>query len=117
MSPTLQLPTSAALGLASEQAAGELERHLEAVRVELELRTAELEAARVTAQAGPWAGAKAHLVFFQGPEGYELVEQAGPPPGEGSAADLPGLRAQVVVRIARSPFPGDALPCAYLSAA
>ena len=103
--------------LASEQAAGELERHLEAVRVELELRTAELEAARATAQAGPWAGALAHLVFFQGPDGYELVERPGPPPREGSPVDLPGLRAHIVVRIARSPFPGDALPCAYLSAA
>ena len=102
---------------ASEQAAGELEHRLEAVRVELELRTAELEAARAAAQVAPWAGAEAHLVFFHGPNGYELVERSGPPPPEGSPVDLPGLRAQVVVRIARSPFPGDALPCAYLSPA
>lgn len=103
--------------LASELAADELERHLEVVRVELEQRTAEFEAARAAAQAGPWAGAQAHLVFFQGPDGYQLVERTGPPPSAGSPIELPGLPAQIVARIAHSPFPGDALPCAYLVAA
>ena len=59
--------------------------------------------------AGRWDAAESHLVFFQGPDGYELVERSGPPPSEGSSID-----AQIVARVASAPIPGSALPCAYL---
>jgi prefoldin subunit 5 len=61
--------------------------------------------------AGRWDAAESHLVFFQGAEGYELVERSGPPPSEGSTVD-----SRLVARIASAPFPGSALPCAYLVA-
>src|SRR5262249_56599905 len=75
--------------LASEQAIGELERQVAAAERELAERNATLE--QVTAEleelrsapsipVGPWADAQKHLLFFQGPDGYELVERDGPPP-------------------------------------
>jgi hypothetical protein len=65
--------------------------------------------------AGPWASAERHLLFFQGAEGYELVERAGPPPAAGDRVEVPG-GARTVARIAASPAPGPRLPCAYLVA-
>ena len=38
----------------------------------------------------PWAAAESHLLFFQGSEGYELVERTGPPPAAGDRVDVPG---------------------------
>jgi hypothetical protein len=74
---------------------------------------AELQAAPAPAPApaGRWDAAESHLVFFQGPDGYELVERSGPPPSEGSS-----IGEQIVARIASAPIPGSALPCAYLVA-
>ncbi len=66
--------------------------------------------------ADPWASAERHLLFFQGAEGYELVERAGPPPAAGDRVEVPG-GAQIVARIAASPAPGPRLPCAFLLAA
>ncbi len=66
--------------------------------------------------ADPWASAERHLLFFQGAEGYELVERAGPPPAAGDRVEVPG-GACFVARIAASPAPGPRLPCAYLIAA
>jgi hypothetical protein len=66
--------------------------------------------------ADPWASAERHLLFFQGNEGYELVERAGPPPAAGDRVEVPG-GSHLVARIAGSPAPGPRLPCAYLIAA
>ena len=61
--------------------------------------------------AGRWDAAESHLVFFQGKDGYELHERSGPPPIEGSKVGQ-----QQVARVSSAPFPGSALPCAYLVA-
>jgi len=91
----------------------ELERALASVRAELEeLQNAPAPEPEPTPEpAGRWDAAESHLVFFQGAEGYELVERSGPPPSEGSTVD-----SRLVARIASAPFPGSALPCAYLVA-
>jgi hypothetical protein len=92
-----------------EQAlAREVERGA-AVRAELEERQA--APAPEPEPAGRWDAAESHLVFFQGADGYELVERSGPPPSEGSS-----IGEQIVARIASAPIPGSALPCAYLVA-
>jgi hypothetical protein len=70
----------------------------------------------VTAAADPWASAERHLLFFQGREGYELVERAGAPPAAGDRVEVPG-GTHLVARIAASPAPGPRLPCAFLIAA
>jgi hypothetical protein len=72
-------------------------------------------AATATATDDRWAAAERHLLFFSGSEGYELVERAGPPPSAGDRVDVPG-GPQLVARVAASPTPGRALPCAYLAA-
>ena len=91
-----------------QELAREVERGT-AVRAELE----QLQAAPAPAPtpAGRWDAAESHLVFFQGTDGYELVERSGPPPSEGSS-----VGDQIVARIASAPIPGSALPCAYLVA-
>ena len=88
------------------------------IKAEYEEKLAELVAslAEATAAAAPWASAERHLLFFQGREGYELVERAGPPPAAGDRVDVPG-GTHLVARIAASPAPGPRLPCAYLIAA
>jgi chromosome segregation ATPase len=79
------------------------------LRAELEqLQTAPAPA---PTPAGRWGAAESHLVFFQGTDGYELVERSGPPPSEGSS-----VGDKTVARIASAPIPGSALPCAYLVA-
>ena len=94
---------------------------LEELQVALEVRDAALAelAAKVEASSPPepdrWADAERHLLFFKGPEGYELVERAGPPPRNGDVVQVPG-GAMTVVRLAASPTPGAKLPCAYLAA-
>jgi hypothetical protein len=97
-----------------ESARAELEQALAREVERVALVRAELDElqnvpASEPAPAGRWAGAESHLVFFQGADGYELVERAGPPPSEGSTVD-----ALTVARIAPAPIPGSALPCAYL---
>jgi hypothetical protein len=77
---------------------------------EVASRDAEIAELRAV-PAGRWDSAESHLVFFQGVEGYELHERSGPPPNEGSR-----VGAQMVARISTAPFPGSALPCAYLVA-
>ena len=92
-----------------EQAlAREVER-VAATRAELEELQAAPEPEPETEPAGRWDAAESHLVFFQGADGYELVERPGPPPSEGSS-----VGEQIVARIASAPIPGSALPCAYL---
>jgi hypothetical protein len=64
---------------------------------------------------GRWASADRHLLFFQGLEGYELLERSGPPPAPGSTVLLDhGVHA--VARVGASAAPGRTIPCAYLIA-
>jgi DNA repair exonuclease SbcCD ATPase subunit len=94
---------------------------LQAVRVALEGRDAAIAdlVAKVEASSAPapdrWAGAERHLLFFQGADGYELVERSGPPPRDGDVVQVPG-GPMTVARLASSPTPGEKLPCAYLTA-
>jgi hypothetical protein len=88
------------------------ETHERVASLEAEVATREAEIAeRSVTPAGRWDAAQSHLVFFQGKEGYELHERSGPPPIEGSKVGQ-----QLVARISSAPFPGSALPCAYLVA-
>ena len=102
---------------ASESARAELEQqlteaHERVASLEAEVATREAEIAeRSVTPAGRWDAAQSHLVFFQGKDGYELHERSGPPPLEGSKVGQ-----QMVARISSAPFPGSALPCAYLVA-
>jgi fused signal recognition particle receptor len=94
---------------------------LQAARVALEGRDAAIAdlVAKVEASSAPapdrWAGAERHLLFFQGADGYELVERAGPPPRDGEVVQVPG-GPMTVARLAAAPTPGAKLPCAYLAA-
>jgi hypothetical protein len=114
----------AALGAdltAAEAAASAVRQELETRLADAEERTASLETevaardAELTdlraAPGGRWDAAESHLVFFQGAEGYELQERSGPPPSVGSA-----VGDRIVTRVTVAPFPGSALPCAYLLA-
>ena len=86
--------------------------HERVASLEAEVATREAEIVEQTAvPAGRWDAAQSHLVFFQGKDGYELHERSGPPPVEGSKVGQ-----QLVARISSAPFPGSALPCAYLVA-
>ncbi len=93
--------------LASERARGELEARLASLEAELAEQNKELEHAREVL-AFRWATAEKHLLFFQGADGYELVEQDGPPPSPGTK-----VGEHVVARVAAGALPGE-LPCAYL---
>jgi chromosome segregation ATPase len=100
-----------------ESARDRLEQQLAEARertasLETELAARDAERAEVPpVPAGRWDFAESHLVFFQGAQGYELVERSGPPPSEGSSVGT-----QIVARISSAPIPGSALPCAYLVA-
>jgi DNA repair exonuclease SbcCD ATPase subunit len=56
-----------------------------------------------------------HLVLVQLGDRYELLEREGSPPGCGAPLELPELcdGLLVVAGSGRSPFPGDARPCAF----
>ena len=58
-------------------------------------------------------GRGGHLVFVWSPAGYTLEERGGDPPQVGTQVE-DGERRFEVARIAPSPLPGDARPCAYL---
>jgi uncharacterized coiled-coil protein SlyX len=96
-----------ASALASERARGELEARLATVEAELAGQNEELEHLREVV-AFRWAAAERHLLFFQGADGYELVERDGPPPTPGTK-----VGEHVVARVAAGAVPGE-LPCAYL---
>jgi DNA repair exonuclease SbcCD ATPase subunit len=104
-------------GLVAERDAALVE--LETLTVALDGRDAaiaELVAKLETAtapQPARWAGADRHLLYFRGPETYELVERAGPPPAAGDVVDVP-CGAKTVARVAAAPMPGTPLACAYL---
>ena len=73
--------------------------------------------ARRTAPAPPVASEEhGHLVFFPYAERYFLIERRGSLPLLGSEVFLgpPAESTYVVTKVAASPLPGDARPCAYL---
>jgi phage shock protein A len=99
-----------AVRVALEQQLTEAHERMASLQAEVATREAEI-VEQVAVPAGRWDSAESHLVFFQGKEGYELHERSGPPPIEGSKVGQ-----QMVARISSAPFPGSALPCAYLVA-
>lgn len=99
-----------AVRVALEQQLTEAHERVASLQAEVATREAEI-AERSVVPAGRWDSAESHLVFFQGKDGYELHERSGPPPIEGSKVGQ-----QQVARISSAPFPGSALPCAYLVA-
>jgi hypothetical protein len=65
-------------------------------------------------QAEP-AAEGSHLLFVPSPVGYELVERGGDSPAAGALLELDDREGRfAVIRIVRSPLPGDGRPCAYL---
>jgi len=58
-----------------------------------------------------------HLLLVPTPEGYELLERPGGAPAAGSVVDLGGGWRGEVVKVVRSPLPGDRRRCAYLQQA
>jgi septal ring factor EnvC (AmiA/AmiB activator) len=90
-------------------------RRAQATRFLTRLREPGLEAPPNPAPAP----ADSHLVFVQLAGRYELVEQAGPPPARNTILELPELHGAplVVAGLSRSPLPGDARPCAFLTPA
>ena len=59
--------------------------------------------------------ADGHLLFIWKPSGYELREASGDPPNVGDEVDADEGKLRVT-KIAPSPLPNDARPCAYLVA-
>ncbi len=102
---------------ASEQAMLELDGKLSLAEGEFVPREPGLDTVGCSSDVAPAARAQAHLIFFQSAGGYELIEREGHPPPEGSKVELPTGPMQVVRRVARSPYPDNALPCAYLTPA
>ena len=61
--------------------------------------------------------AASFLALVPAPDGYRLVALEGTLPAPGEGLDVPeDERTLVVARLGRSPYPGDARPCAYLQA-
>ena len=89
-----------------EGAVGAHEAALAARRDEVDERARELE------PSAP-APEPAHLLFVPGPDGYELVGREGPCPRRGETVLL-GERRFLVVKVARSPLPGDLRHCAFI---
>ena len=58
-------------------------------------------------------GESGYLVFVWKPTGYELQEREGDPPSAGAEVEEEG-KTMRVTKVAPSPLPGDARPCAYL---
>jgi hypothetical protein len=59
--------------------------------------------------------ADGHLLFICKPSGYELRVEQGEPPAVGSEVEADNERL-LVTKLAPSPLPNDARPCAYLQA-
>ena len=57
-----------------------------------------------------------HLLYIWTPTGYRLQERDGPPPAVGDMIELGELGRQEVQKVGASPLPGDARPCAFLTA-
>src|SRR5579859_6145077 len=59
------------------------------------------------------AAQRSHLLFVPLPTGYAIVEHEGPAPAVGGEVEVDG-RCLVVLKLGRSPLPGDSRRCAYL---
>ena len=57
-----------------------------------------------------------YLLFIWTPTGYRLEERTGDPPAVGTMVELGELGRQEVQKVGPSPLPGDARPCAFLTA-
>ena len=64
--------------------------------------------------ATPPAAAAGWVAFLSSPHGYRLVEGEGEVPRAGAPLELEGATHHVV-RVGRSPLPGDARRCVYLA--
>ena len=91
-----------------EEEAAALRTDLVASEVELRVAREELEEAR----APEPVPVTEHVVFVRSGARYALVAAEGPPPEPGTRLDVED-RAYLVLKVGRSPFPGDARPCAY----
>ena len=106
-----------------EEAAAERNAALEQTASELvdrERRLAERERAGdvvsdLVVPSGPELEAATHLLYVAR-DGWQLVERDGPAPTLDAPVEVDG-QALVVVRIGRSPLPGDLRTCAYLEPA
>ena len=58
-----------------------------------------------------------HLCLLPTPDGYKLLERPGGAPAAGSMVDLGEGWGGEVVKVGRSPLPGDSRRCAYLQQA
>lgn len=98
-----------ARALAAEAAARRREDELRAAEHRLAARADE----RSTSASPP--PASACVLFVPSASGYRLVPLERPPPQLGEQIDLAG-ETFVVLRVGRSPLPGDGRPCAFLAA-
>jgi hypothetical protein len=57
-----------------------------------------------------------YLLFIWAPTGYRLEERTGETPAVGDLVELGELGRQEVQKVGPSPLPGDARPCAFLTA-
>ena len=58
-----------------------------------------------------------HVLFVPTPKGYLLLEREGAPPEAGEELELTEAAGRLAVtKIGRAPFPGEARPCAFLTA-
>jgi hypothetical protein len=80
-----------------------------------EVAAREALAEREGRAARPGAEAERCLLFVPGSGGYRLVSLDVRPPAEGESLEINGERFSVL-RLGRSPLPGDARPCVYLAA-
>lgn len=54
------------------------------------------------------------IAFASTPAGYRLVQLGGPAPDVGSSLEVPDVGEAVVLRLGRSPLPGDQRTCVFL---
>ncbi|HET9244031.1 MAG TPA: hypothetical protein VFN99_11365 [Gaiella sp.] len=57
------------------------------------------------------------VAFASTPAGYRLVQLGGPAPDVGTPLDVPDVGELVVIRLGRSPLPGDQRTCVFLEQA
>jgi hypothetical protein len=67
-------------------------------------------------EPAPGAVGSGYLLFIWTPTGYRLEEREGQAPAIGTMVELGELGRQEVQKVGPSPLPGDARPCAFLTA-
>ena len=104
-----RLDAEHAHGEQAEDEAAALRTDLVASEVELRVARDELEEERRMPEP---VVATAHVVFVRTGARYTVVASDGPPPEPGARLEL-DERGYVVLKVGRSPFPGDDRPCAF----